>query len=125
MGPKGACFPPPPFLGFVISFFKLAVFRMVLCNHPKDVHVLRVCNDVLLPKIFWSPLSEFSGSAYDHSGKTKLQVNFRNLPVYSGALYVTMVLFNFLPVAKAAAWKQLMTFSFNTSSSLSVSALIV
>ena len=36
---------------------KVIIFRVVLCNHPKDVHVLRVLSEVVFsPNLFVGPL---------------------------------------------------------------------
>ena len=49
--------PPPLFFSEFIVFLKVTVFRVVLCNHPKDVHVLWVWSEVeLSPKLFFGPL---------------------------------------------------------------------
>ena len=55
---------PPFFLGFYIHFLKVIIFRVVLCNSSKDVHMLWVWSEFAFsPKNFWPPLSEYSGSA--------------------------------------------------------------
>ena len=54
----------PFFSDFFRKFLKVTVFRVVLCNYPKDVHVLWVSSEIGLSlKIFLAPLSEFSRSA--------------------------------------------------------------
>ena len=57
-GPRGLLPSPPPpqpLLDFSIEFLVPTVFRVVLFNHPNDVHVLWVWSEVaFLPKHFRS-----------------------------------------------------------------------
>ena len=52
-GAKMLC-PPPIFSDFFLKVLKVIVFRVILCNHPKDVHVLWVWSEVALSPNFFS-----------------------------------------------------------------------